>query len=220
MSLIILGVGWLLSLPYAVLVGGVLVIAALMVMGKWREHMGRIRDPLKQQLDFAAHGTGLAILLPWLVQRAFIEGYIYYLPPEWIAYVWPATYAFMALGVYMLVLGGMRSRTNFHDANLMSRSGIKIGVGFVIFALIIEDVLPPQDWDRIYQHYAFWALTFVAAWCIITGLTKFLLLLRGPPGQRDDEDNMPHGDAGFPPDPMSGKRTKRRNSWFAGWGWR
>ncbi len=186
------------SLPYTVVVGGILAIIAIWAVIRWGEHMGKIRDPLKQQLDMASHGAGMALLLPFVVHRASMEGYFYYLPPTWHGYVWPACYVLMAFGVYMLVIGAARSRSNFRDANLMARSGIKIAVGIAIGFTIYQGILPPEDWRWTYRHYAFWVLMFVAAWCLTTGVVKVLLLMRGPPGLPDAANPMPHGDASHP----------------------
>jgi hypothetical protein len=197
MSLLFFAFAYIISLPYAVIAGVILVILALWVLDIWVHHMREIRNPLDRELSQASHGASLLLLTPLFTHVAFLNRWTYWLPPEFTPFVWPVTFALMALGLFWLVVGAYRTRTNFRDAQLIARSLVKIAVGVGIGWLLYQSILPPQGWP--YRFYLHVALFFLMLWCGITGLTKLVLLLRGPPRMRHSADieDMPHGDAGF-----------------------
>jgi hypothetical protein len=194
---LMLVVGLISSLPYAVVMGGIIAIVAFVVLIKWADHMQHIRNPLDKELSQASHGAALILLGPLLVHFAFYDRWTAYLPPNFVPWVWPACYFLMALGAFWLVVGVMRSRTNYRDAQLIARAMIKIALGCGLFWMLYVDILPQRNWP--YKRDIYLLLLFVSLFCVLTGLVKFGLLMRGPPGRRDGDDTpMPHGGAAHP----------------------
>jgi hypothetical protein len=189
-------VGIVSSLPYAVVVGGIIAIVAFVVLIKWSDHMQHIRNPLDKELSQASHGAALILLGPLLVHFAFLERWTAYLPPNFIPFVWPATFAIMGLGGFWLIVGAMRSRTNFRDAQLIAKALIKIAIGCALGWTLYANILPPHGW--YYRHDLYLVLLFVALFCVLTGLVKFGLLMRGPPRPSPDSDKQPYGGATHP----------------------
>lgn len=191
-----LAIGFLGSLPYWVIVSGVMVLIALWVLVKWGNHMSRIRNPLDKELTQASHGAALILLCPLLVHFAFLERWTNLLPPSFRPFVWPSCWALMGLGAFWLIVCAMRTRTNFRDAQLIARAVVKFAVGVGLGWSLYQHILPQPTWP--YRHYIYLALLFTAMFCVITGVVKFVLLMCGPLGER--KDRPPSGDlpdAGF-----------------------
>jgi hypothetical protein len=192
---LMLVVGFISSLPYTVIVGGIIAIVAFWALLRWGEHMSSIRNPLDKELSQASHGAALILLGPLLVHFAFLERWTAYLPPNFLPWVWPATYAVMGLGAFWLVVCAMRSRTNFRDAQLIARALIKISVGAVLGWTLYANILPPRGWP--YRHDLYLVLLFVSLFCCLTGIVKFGLLMRGPPRRSDQPQGGGLPGAGF-----------------------
>jgi hypothetical protein len=196
-TFLMLVVGFISSLPYAVIVGGIIAVVAFWVLIRWGEHMSSIRNPLDRELSQASHGAALILLGPLLVHFAFLERWVAYLPPSFVVWVWPACYLLMGLGGFWLIVGAMRSRTNLRDAQLIARSLIKIGVGVVLGWTLYQNILPPYGWP--YRHDLYLVLLFVVLFCCVTGIVKFVLLMRGPPRSSETGGGqMPYGGSRFP----------------------
>jgi hypothetical protein len=183
------------ALPYAVIVAGIIGLFLLWFVTKWARHMSGIQNPLARELSQASHGAALIFLAPLLTHIAVLNRWIYLLPHDWLLFVWPITLALMALGAFWLIVCAARTRTNFRDAQLIARAVIKIAIGCVALWTLYQNILPPWSWP--YRHELSLAIFFVALFCVITGLVKFVLLLRGPPGASQWRAPTDLPDAGF-----------------------
>jgi uncharacterized membrane protein YfcA len=196
MTLILLIAAFLSSIPYTVVCGIIIAIVAFAAWIKWKDSLSRRSNPLDRELSQTSHGAALILLGPLLTKIAFLEHWPNLLPPNFIPFVWPACYALMGLGGFWLVVGAMRTRTNFRDAQLIARAVIKIVFGAVLGWMLYQHILPPHDWP--YRHDLYLVLLFVSLFCVLTGLVKFALLMRGPPKPSPNTNPMPHGDAAHP----------------------
>lgn len=178
---------------------GPLLLLLMLPFALFSDWMGFIarQPPPQQELARASHGAALAIMVPLLTHLAVINGLI-----RNADIVWPIALAIAAFGVFWLVTGVARSKAFYRDSRLLARAGIKIGIAVALVLVIanwpeIRDQLPRSYYVR---HYLFLAIVyFLIPWCAITGVTKFLILLRGPPEFEEPSPGklMPHGDADF-----------------------
>jgi hypothetical protein len=130
------------------------------------------------------------------------HGWANLLPYQYRPYIWPAAAAVAAFGIYWFIMGAARSR-GYRDYRIIMRSMVKTGVGVALLYSEINNMLVEP-----HEYYA-WGIYFgvmigtgilVAGWwCVITGLVKIGLALRGPPRIRLDPniDDMPHGGATY-----------------------
>ena len=95
------------------------------------------------------------------------------------------------LGGFWFILGASRTRWYQLDARHAARAAVKIVLGGMVIHF--------RDWRDLapYQPWIWFAFTIVGFWCVITGITKLILVLRGQSEpSRDDTDN-PFGGSGF-----------------------
>jgi hypothetical protein len=99
-----------------------------------------------------------------------------------------------ALGVFWLTLGV--SRTQFYrlDARHVVRSIVKMMVGP---GLVHAVHYYTQDWSYDFKWYRDRIGIIVIYWCLITGATKLILVLRGVRETDSGTPGAPHGNAGF-----------------------
>jgi hypothetical protein len=182
---------------------GILLAMALLVVYTpfalllgYFDHFRRL-EQRDAEVSKAAHGVALAILMPvamqWADQHSWLSILTHYTWP-YFKYRWFAVYAIMAFGGYWFLMGAARSR-GYRDMRYITRSLLKIGVGGFLLYANINRLFMDYPWR--FETFQFVAL--VGYWCIITGLVKFCLYMRGPP--RPDLGNdigpKPYGGAGY-----------------------
>jgi hypothetical protein len=103
------------------------------------------------------------------------------------------------------LFNGAKFSVGWRDPQLITGALIKTGVGVAVYVLVWN---PPASLPvevRAYiasglyllSPYGEWAVSAVVVWCVVTGLTKLFLVLRGfPKGPWPDPGN-PYGGAGF-----------------------
>jgi hypothetical protein len=167
------------------------LLSPLIVFSLWHQWIKAKGPTLDGELTKASHGAGLIVFTP-------VVGYFLFklYPP-------PAPYNLAALAVLAaaiiwgglwLTTGAARIPRGTTDARFSSRAVVKIGFGIAAAVFFFGDFLlgsrSPgaalmQNFERQGQGLgliavALWVIAPVlAGWCIITGLTKFLLLARG-----------------------------------------
>lgn len=174
-----IALSFLVELPYWAIVAMILALVAWEVVIRWNWHF-KPGDAYEQQLAKASHGVAFFLLAPFLTFVTQKEHLTYWLPPSWVPWLWPATLAFMGLGIYWLVFGWVRTQARTRDARLITRSLVKVGIGAVVLFFALTHTIDLSHIDMPYRFYARLAAVFFGAWHCITGAVKLILLLRPP----------------------------------------
>jgi hypothetical protein len=172
---------------------GLCLSAPFVVISDWFSILNGMQ-PLQRELSRASQGVMMVIIAGY----AFHLSAGLHLPDYNLVLALYGGLVFLAgWGVTWFMVGATRSRGYLRDVHLMIKSAARIGLGIVLF--YIPYAWKPDDyrvWFDLVQH---WAEIF----CIVTGATKCLLLLRPPPRLDRDEDGdeegkrKPHGGARF-----------------------
>jgi len=144
-------------------------------------------DPYQAELTKASHGVfmicaGIAFLR-WDRNRI--------LPPDIRFYATVAVIFLFGLGAFWLSLGAARTRWYRFDARFATRAAVKIAVGVALYLI--------RNWSEFedYQPFAWAVLCVVGPFCIITGITRLWLVLRGVREPRIPAAGSPYGAAPF-----------------------
>jgi hypothetical protein len=177
----------------------ILVLLATIPFNLFKAWMDGFKQlpPREAETTRAAHGVGLAVLMPLVMTWADKYGWLGILPRDWwhyLIYRWFVVYAIMAFGVYWFVVGVARSR-GYRDGRQITRALLKLAFGVVIIYVQINHLymdLPLRD-------ETFLLVTLAGYWCIITGIVKLGIYMVGPPRRRMNPEPaaMPHGDADY-----------------------
>ena len=169
-----------------------LAILPFAALANWFRFIKRL-PPREQNLARASHGAGmLAVAIIVLMLIGGTQGVAGFLnalaanPKE--PKLWGSALAWVVLvgwGFGWLVIGSARSRGP-RDALLISRALVKIAVGVALDVLAHGGYLP-SGWlgVTLTKLVEFWLFP-VAVWCMVTGITKLVLLLRGSGGSAEE----------------------------------
>jgi hypothetical protein len=164
--------------------------APFVVISDWFSILDGMQ-PLPRELSRASQGLIMVIVAFYALHLC--RGL--HIPDHNLVLVLYGGLVFVAIwGVMWFFVGASRSRGYYRDVHLMLRAAAKIGLGIALFYF-------PYQWKP--DDYRFW-FDLVQRWaeiyCIISGVTKLLLLLRPPPRLATSDakkKKMPHGGAGF-----------------------
>lgn len=189
--------------------GTILLLVLLLLFGLnwWAEYKAHLNQlgPRERALAEASHGAAM-IVLPVV---AYVVGIGAILPP-WSRL---AALAVMFWGGLRL-FNGAKFSVGWRDPQLIARALVKIGVGVAVYVLVWQATTAwvPRGLLAVIASYLYttapfgkWSVVAIVWWCLVTGTTKLILVLRGfpPPPWGEDPPGMPHGTAGFsnPNDP-------------------
>jgi hypothetical protein len=141
---------------------------------KWFPH----RDDYQAQITNASHGAAFIILAPLITNFIMHSPLIYYMPVEWGSWMWPITYAIMALGLWRVIIGWSRTMSNRRDMNLIVRAIVKGAAGIALFFAITHNLLPEAEWPMPYKAYANVAIFWLSIWLVVTAITRLVLLMK------------------------------------------
>lgn len=149
-----------------------IVSLPFMLTSKWLGFIKR-QQPIDAELTKASHGSVMIVLGIWATWSMVAHGVL----ATWIEYSYRG-YAFLFFGflviwgAFWLIIGGART-LYYRDARLLGRA-----VGKLVFAALLFIFLRRQG---PFGYLVVAAVRLVIWWCVITGLTKFLLLSRPLP---------------------------------------
>jgi hypothetical protein len=162
-----------------------LVLAAMLVimipkalLGDYITHFSHLA-PREAETSRAAHGIGFALLVPLAMHWADQFHWFAYLPDftwPYLKYRWLAVYVIIAFGAYWFIIGAARSQ-GYRDGRYITRSLIKIGIGGAITYAQVYRLYP----DIPFRRETYLLATLIGFWCIITGIVRLGLYMRGPP---------------------------------------
>lgn len=177
-------------------IAALLAILPFVIVADYLSFFSRIRDPRDAELTKASHGVAIIVFLAILFM--FIgDGKIRlpnYLNPGWV------NIAIVVVGFWAaswVSIGYARSY-GYRDMRLVARSVAKIAFG-VALPFILKNVEFLRQIMLMMHNAAGFVMLGMSGWCIITGLVKLLLVMRGPrePKIKIDIAAMPHGDAAY-----------------------
>ena len=171
-------------------------IAAL----EWVVHVGKKADeadPRSSALAIASRGAAMIALalLAWLRLGPIL--------PAWFPWVALPVMIWGALCLF----NGAKFSVGWRDPKLITRALLKAGVGAALYLLVWHANIRwgvPLDLlsgVAVFLYttapYGEWAVSAVVVWCLVTGLTRLLLVLRGYPSFPMPNPGTPHGNAPF-----------------------
>jgi hypothetical protein len=130
------------------------------------------KSPREDELARASYGAVMVVVGIFVVPR-FAEGWWWVLPPVLVAW-----------GFHWVMVGASRSGGP-RDMRLLVLAVVKIGVGVFAYTWL----------NQLHGLYRLALIAFIG-WCIVTGLTKFALLLR-PPSNVHPGNLTPYGNSSF-----------------------
>src|SRR5271166_4154051 len=175
------------------LIAAPFVLAALFDVNNWLKRAQTTVDARGNELAVASHGAGflaLASLAVWIVGPAeflrFMRDAPSAFPDDWIH--WLPALAFVAAvgwGFLWLVSGARRSLAwaGYRDSRFLTRAIVKIAIGGGLWLAFWN---PSSSWSRDAVAWLTFArmmpttggcLMALIAWLIVTGCTKFLLVM-------------------------------------------
>jgi hypothetical protein len=171
---------------------GLLILSPLFLLSDWFVFLKGLPD-LHAELTRASHGVVMMLVAGGAIYY-LQDGYIRQFPLEYRTLVY-AAFGFIGIwGAYWLMLGAARSRQR-RDYRYLGRACVKVCFGVGLYYGV------PHYWHtvNVWELLVFMASQAVAAFCVVTGLTKIALLMRPLPRLMtgDGISAMPHGDAGF-----------------------
>jgi hypothetical protein len=143
------------------------------------------RDDYQAQITKASHGAAFVILSPMVTSFILHNPLIWYSPVEWRPWMWPFTYAIMALGVWRLIIGWSRTSRQRRDMNLIVRAIVKLALGAALFFALTHNLLPQAAWPQPYRAYANVAAFWLSVWLVVAAITRLLLLMKKMRGPND-----------------------------------
>ena len=201
---------------------GVVLLLSLPLLASWFRFIARQPPGLPQELTRASHGAGMvafALLAAFGVFGTRTGGDLFRAtvsnldgPARLIpAALWLGV---MILGVNWLVIGAGGTRSPVVDARLRSRAVAKVGLALFLWFAGRNYWLSVSGFGPVSRDLAWLAISGVAIWCGITGLTKIWLLQRGV--KRGNRAPPPHpaprGRAGDAPEAEAYQAMRRQGS--------
>jgi hypothetical protein len=173
-----------------------LVYAPFALLLDYLDHFWKL-EPRDAEITRAAHGIGLALLIPFVVHLAdqgLWWGYLPALVWPYLKYRWFVVYGVIAIGVYWFIMGVARSR-GYRDMRYITRALVKIAIGCFLLYANTNRLFMDLPWRR----ETFLLVAIAGYWCVITGCVKLALYMRGPPSRPTPGSGgqMPYGSAGF-----------------------
>jgi hypothetical protein len=188
------------------------VVVALCIGGHWwiaggvfllylRFHPGadfwtvNFSDPRCAALKDAGHGAAMIALALLALLR--------------VGHVLPAWSPLAALAVIvwgsLKLFNGAKFSVGWRDPKLTALALIEAGVGAAVYVLVwnppaaapVELLAAIAALLAVTAPYGELAVSAVAVWCVVSGITKLLLVLRGFPATPLPNPGKPHGDADF-----------------------
>jgi hypothetical protein len=164
---------------------GLAVAVPFVLLADWLKFIKHL-PPREQNLTRASHGAGLlvfaALALREIIRVQGIGGFARGLsampddPGLWVpALLWAIT---VVWGLVWFLVGCRRAQGP-RDGLLTTRAVVKSVVGFVAFFVAQGGLVPADWWGAFFIEMA---LFLGGIWCVVTGLTKFVLLMRGGGG--------------------------------------
>jgi hypothetical protein len=157
-----------------------LIPVAMLVLdiGHFNQKWFPQRDDYQAQITKASHGAAFIVLAPLVTIFIFHDRLRHDLPDEWLPWVWPITYAIMALGLWWLIIGWSRTMSNRRDMNLIVRAIVKGAAGMALFFALTHNLLLEADWPLPYKAYANVAIFWLSIWLVVTAITRLVLLMK------------------------------------------
>jgi hypothetical protein len=145
---------------------------------KYQAHFSRL-DARSAALEDASHGAALIVLA---VLACLRFGFVL---PAWFPLAAFAAVIWGGLRLY----NGAKFSVGWRDPKLIVGASIKIGIGLAVSLLVWNPppLMPVEALSAIAAFlymtapYGDWAAAAVVIWCVVTGLTKLVLLSRGLP---------------------------------------
>jgi hypothetical protein len=176
------------------------VLLAVSFAKKYKAHFSKL-DARSAALAEASHGAAMIALAVMAVLR--------------LGRFLPAWFPLAALAVViwgsLRLFKGAKFSVGWRDPELITGALVKCGIGAAIYVLVWNPPasLPVQAFVSIAAFldmtapYGRWAVSAVVIWCVVTGLTKLVLVLRGFPEPMWIDPGKEHGTADFtkPNDP-------------------
>jgi hypothetical protein len=169
----------------------ILISIPIVWLVDWFAFLNKL-PPLAKELTRASHGVFMMLAAAALAYGNCWLGCTYLVPGEYQQWILPSLGFIGLWGLFWLVVGAARSRY-YRDYHLLGRAAAKVILGGALWYWV-------SDWPRDYnwQLWGWYGAMVCVAWCLVTGLTKSILLLRPLPRLAiDDIDQKPHGDADF-----------------------
>jgi hypothetical protein len=162
---------------------GLLVFGPVLMLMDYFAFIKRL-DQYEAELTKASHGVAMIVIC-----LAFVHYDIdVWFEPENRIFADAGALCVGIWGGFWLAVGASRTRWYRVDAKHAARAVFKIAFGAaLLYAGKHWRVLSP------YQPWAYFVVTAVGQWCVITGVAKFCLVMRGVRGPRIPPPDGPYG---------------------------
>jgi hypothetical protein len=168
---------------------GLFLAIPFVLINDWFVFLRKL-EPLAHALTIASHGVVMMLMAGVAIYNLH-GGYVRQFPPEYRSLVYVA-FAFIGVwGAYWFLIGAARSRQR-RDYHYLGRAIAKVAFGIGLYYGFPHYWRTTEWWEVL----AYMASGAVAAFCIVTGLTKIALLMRPLPRIDIPDDNMPEGGLG------------------------
>jgi hypothetical protein len=166
---------------------GLCLAAPFVVISDWFSILDGMQ-PLQRELSRASQGAIMVIVSVY----GFYLSRGLHVPDHNLMLALYGGLVFLALwGVTWFFVGASRSRGYFRDVQLVARAAAKVGLGIALF--YIPYAWKPDDYRAWFDLVQRWAEIF----CIVSGATKLVLLLRPPPRLTAPDAQTPYGPGEF-----------------------
>jgi len=164
---------------------GLLVAVPFVLLADWLKFIKHL-PPREQNLARASHGAGLLVFAALALHEIirvqgigpFARG-VAAIPGDPSLSVPAILWATTVVWGLVWFLVGCRRAHGPRDGLLTTRAVVKAVVGFVAFFIAQAGLVPGDWWCAFFIEMA---LFLGGIWCVVTGLTKFVLLMRSGGG--------------------------------------
>ena len=148
-------------------------------------------EPRERELTRASHGVAMILIVAF----AWHKNLIVLVPFEYRTDTSAAAAFVVAWGLSWVILGAGRSRFGYRDGRLIGRAIVKVGLGLGLYFWLLPQWHLTEWWEVLVYD----AAVAVSFWCVVTGATKFVLLMRPPPRLPPpaSAEDPPYGGAEF-----------------------
>jgi hypothetical protein len=156
-----------------------LIATPIAVLAHWFKYIKGL-PPREQALARASHGAGMIAIIELVLLASdgpqSMDEFTSFLSsrPE----IALPCLAIVAWGAGWFIIGSARSRGP-RDALLASRAAVKTAVGFAAGRFVWDDHVPAHWSGEWWGDPLVFGLKVLAIWCMVTGLVKFVLVMRG-----------------------------------------
>jgi hypothetical protein len=165
---------------------GIIIFGPILMLMDYFAFIKRL-DPYDAELTKASHGAFMiCACLSYLHWRGGGT-----LPTDLALYETISMLCVGVLGGFWFIIGASRTRWYHFDGRHAGRAAAKIVFGGTLYHF--------REWRDLndYQPWVWFAFTIVGLWCIITGITKLILVLRGPSEPTMSGPDDPYGGSDF-----------------------